>query len=101
MTRVILPILALGLVAGCGWMPFKGAFKSAAVVEEPAMRPEEPCGANGFRQVVGRQIGDVTVPASRNVRIIGPHTAMTMDHRPNRLNFDVDGRGKVLAVHCG
>lgn len=90
MKRLLLPLL---LVAGCGWFPIKQ-------VEAPAMRPEEPCGANAFRQVVGKQIGNVTVPADRDVRIIGPDTAVTMDYRPDRLNFDVDGQGKVLRVHC-
>lgn len=87
-------ILILTLVAGCGLVPVR-------TIEAPAMGPEDTCGANGFQPAVGRDIRNVTVPADRSVRVIGPDTAVTLDHRPDRLNFDVDKNGKVLGVHCG
>ncbi|MGH1563555.1 I78 family peptidase inhibitor [Mumia sp. DW29H23] len=37
----------------------------------------------------------------RVVRIIGPHDAVTMDYRPDRLNLDVDDARALLRVWAG
>lgn len=35
------------------------------------------------------------------VRIIRPGTMVTADHNPDRLNFHVDGAGRVIRLSCG
>ena len=38
---------------------------------------------------------------AREVRKTEPGRAYTMDFRPDRLNLDVDRRGRIQAVRCG
>lgn len=90
MKYLILPLV----VAGCGMLPVKE-------VKAPAMGQKDTCGAIGFQPAIGTHIKDVTVPADRVVRVIGPDTAVTLDFDPTRMNFEVDGMGKVLSVRCG
>ena len=40
-------------------------------------------------------------PSELDARIIGPDTAVTMDHRPDRLNIEVNGSGIIERVYCG
>ena len=38
---------------------------------------------------------------SKGVRVIKPGMAVTMDYREDRVNIDVDDKGRVLRVRCG
>lgn len=66
-----------------------------------ATQTEEACGADDYQGLVGQSLAAVTVPAELDARIIGPDTAVTMDHRPDRLNIAVDGSGIIERVYCG
>jgi hypothetical protein len=35
------------------------------------------------------------------VRVIPPNSAVTMDYRPERINFDLDAADRISAVRCG
>lgn len=37
----------------------------------------------------------------KNVRVIRPGMAVTMDFRPDRLNIDLDEKGVVTGFRCG
>ena len=37
----------------------------------------------------------------RQIRIIRPGDAVTMDFRPERLNFEIDTAGKIARIYCG
>ena len=62
---------------------------------------QNTCGADDYGSLVGQPLAAVTLPADLNARIIGPDTAVTMDHRPERLNIEVDGRGTIERLYCG
>ena len=38
---------------------------------------------------------------SKGVRVIKPGMAVTMDYREDRVNIDVDDKGRVTNVRCG
>lgn len=62
---------------------------------------EDPCGAAGYRALVGTNVAAVTLPAELNARIVGPDTAVTMDFDPTRLNVRTDAEGVVTGLTCG
>ena len=62
---------------------------------------EGACGANEYQGLVGQPLAAVTLPAEIDARIIGPDTAVTMDHRPDRLNIALNGSGIIERVYCG
>ncbi|OAN69263.1 hypothetical protein A8B78_05315 [Jannaschia sp. EhC01] len=57
------------------------------------------CGAAHAYYWIGQNITHAPVPA--NVRVIWPHTVVTYDYRPDRLNLATDDRGTVLRAYCG
>ncbi len=59
------------------------------------------CGAESLQGLVGQPESVAAAMAfAREVRIIRPGTAVTMDYRPDRLNIVIDAGGKISAVHC-
>lgn len=71
----------------------------AACVAEP---PRAECGAAGLQGLVGR---DKSVLAAMSLppvtRVIEPWTAVTEDYNAQRLNIDVDARGRITGLWCG
>nr|WP_255697333.1 I78 family peptidase inhibitor [Sinirhodobacter sp. WL0062] len=67
--------------------------------------PEEPapagCTAADLQDLIGQS---ETVLASMKfavpLRVIHPGDMVTMDFRPNRLNFHVDASGKIEKIDC-
>jgi len=62
----------------------------------------DPCNAAQYRQLIGEpraavEALDITGP----VRVIPPGGRVTMDFRPERINFDLDAEGRVIRVRCG
>ncbi|MBC9031717.1 hypothetical protein IAG41_04870 [Sphingomonas sp. JC676] len=75
-------------------------------------RPEMPapgvqCDANGLGRFVGQQRGPRVemrakrVSGARTVRWLEPGSVMTMDFRADRLNINVDKRGRITGARCG
>ncbi len=87
MRLTIAMIFAL-IVAGCQPTP--------VVTPAPAS-----CGAEGYQSLVGAKLAAVTMPADLNARIIKPGQAVTLDFRPDRINFELDARGVIRRVYCG
>jgi hypothetical protein len=75
---------------------------SACVAAPPPPDPENACGAAGFQGLVGQsgQIARLLV-LDQPVRVIPPNSAVTMDYRPERINFDLDAADRITAVRCG
>ena len=60
------------------------------------------CDAAAYQYLVGQSRASLqgqVLPAP--VRLIGPGTAVTMDHNPGRLNLRYDARGVIREVSCG
>jgi len=100
--------LGLGLallLVGCGGM-------NAAPSPEPAPPPprvaaSDACGAGRVQDRVGRAYGAALDAALRAesgaaaMRVIRPGMAVTLDHRPDRLNVHLDETDTIVALDCG
>jgi hypothetical protein len=75
-------------------------FLSACVTEPPDAEQRSNC-ALTFQSVVGMPLTAVTLPDGLNHRIIAPGTAVTRDFSPERVNFDLDAKGRITRVWCG
>lgn len=98
MIRNVLPIaVLLGSVVACTTMPPPDADTGAT----------GPCNADNASWAVGQAATPEVVERaragsnSRDVRVIEPGQAVTMDHRPDRLNIDVNERGAITGLRCG
>lgn len=65
-------------------------------------RAPDTCGAAGYDHLIGTQhdARDFAAPG-RVLRIIPPNSAVTMDYNTERLNVDIDDRGRVTRIWCG
>ncbi|AXC50714.1 hypothetical protein DRW48_14410 [Paracoccus suum] len=68
---------------------------------EPGAAKEDTCGANAFQQYVGQKSPQITVPAGTAVRHFRTGDPLTRDLRLDRMNFEFDRAGKLVAVTCG
>ncbi len=63
---------------------------------------ETGCGAEGLQPLVGQpQSVLAAMTFAAPTRVITPGTAVTMDHRPDRLNIEVGADGRIARVYCG
>jgi hypothetical protein len=62
----------------------------------------DTCGAAGFQGLVG-QTAEIArmLELDRPLRIIPPDSMVTMDFRPDRINFEIDAEGRIAVVRCG
>jgi hypothetical protein len=67
-----------------------------------AAQDEDLCGASGFQGLVGQDhaVAELLV-LDRPIRIYGAGDAVTMDMRPERINFIIDENGKIAEIVCG
>ena len=77
---------------------------AGCTVAEPPLPPqlEDTCGATDFADLIGQ---DATVLERRlllgPVRVIRPGDAVTMDFRPDRMNFKIAENETIRAIDCG
>ncbi|MEM7650945.1 MAG: I78 family peptidase inhibitor [Pseudomonadota bacterium] len=80
------------------------------MAEQPQAMPEEVaqdinCDFESWvGQAPSQEMVDILKGAStgeRPYRILPPGSMMTMDHNPNRVNFDVSDDGLITRVWCG
>ncbi|MEB8387177.1 I78 family peptidase inhibitor [Rhodobacteraceae bacterium KMM 6894] len=84
---------------------------AAALLTLAACQPEDAtmkqpdtdsCGAATLSARIGTPAKDYDFAnANRPHRIIPPNSAVTMDHRPDRLNVDLDEQGVITRLWCG
>jgi hypothetical protein len=74
----------------------------AGCVEVPAQTGPDECGASDLQYLVG-QPGVLLdgMRFSQEVRVIQKGMAVTMDFKPDRLNFWLDDRDRIERVTCG
>lgn len=79
------------------------ALLTACIGEENSeMQGIKTCDPEAFEFLIGQpkeRVNDSLTPKS--VRVLGENAAMTMDHRPDRLNIFHDESGKIVKVTCG
>jgi outer membrane biogenesis lipoprotein LolB len=97
--RIGITAAALALLAGCMTMDEEAA--------APGDDARFACSADRLGGLVGRQasteLGAEAMRASgaRTIRWIQPGMAVTMDYRTDRLNIELDGANRVVALRCG
>lgn len=68
----------------------------------PAPQPEpDSCHAAQFRGLIGQPravLDSMRLPPA--TRVIGPRDAVTMDLRPDRLNFEIDDKALIAKIGC-
>ena len=75
---------------------------AACTVETPvADVPSGDCDSAAYAQFVGQDQSALPDPLPNGTRVIPPNSAVTQDYRPDRLNIDLDGSGKITRVWCG
>ena len=98
--RSTLPSLAaLALLAGC-------AAQGGSPAETSPPSPQGSCGAEKVSNYVGAVMSDEVLAKIRSasgaqtVRVVGPHDAMTMDFREDRLTITTDDAGRIKTLRC-
>jgi len=66
-----------------------------------AWASEDTCGAQALDPFVGQRLEAASEILPEDARILPPNSVMTQDHRPGRLNVDLDDRDVILRVWCG
>ena len=62
---------------------------------------EDTCGAAAYADLIGQDATALeTVLIMRPVRVIRPGTAITMDFRQDRLNFQIDWANTIASIGC-
>lgn len=97
MIRLALPLVLLA-ASGCGY----------------ADRPHGPppplqahCTAEGLDSLIGKtrspklESRAKRMSGARTLRWIAPGSAVTMDYRTDRLNLELDERGRITRARCG
>lgn len=78
------------------------ATRGKDVMGKPPEISAPPC---NFEAWVGLEVREDMLNAIRDARrpyrILPPGSAITMDHAPARINFDLDDAGKITRVWCG
>ena len=87
---------------------------ASAMSEPPVSPPPEPaphmtedtmpgaCDPDDFAHLIGQPRAAVeALTFDGPMRIIPPGARVTMDFRPDRINFDLDENGVVTRVRCG
>ncbi len=78
----------------------------APLAKPPAAAPAA-CDAAGVQSLIGRTMDEALAreaqarSGARTLRRIGPDDMVTMDHRPDRLNLEVDAQGRLRVARCG
>jgi hypothetical protein len=62
----------------------------------------DACGASSFQNLVGQHQSVLDgLRFSQPVRIIPEDGVVTMDYSATRLNFQLDGAGRIVRIYCG
>ena len=69
---------------------------------DPEIELEDLCGAAGFAGLIG-QSGEIArlLELDDPARVIAPDTAVTMDFRPDRINFVLNDEDRIERIECG
>ncbi len=80
------------------------ALTACVPVEPPAPAPQpdpDSCHSAQFQGLVGQPravLDQLRLPLG--TRVIGPNDPVTMDFRPDRLNFEIGANGLIAKIGC-
>lgn len=84
-----------------------GGKPSTVVSHARAVDELRQCDAGPVQRWVGREMSAtieaeaLSASGADVVRWIRPGEAITMDYQTDRINLEVDRRGRIVRVHCG
>ncbi|MEG0862073.1 MAG: I78 family peptidase inhibitor [Pseudomonas sp.] len=99
----LMGLLAVAVLAGCS----NTGGSSSKAPEAVAANNDGRCEAKGAEFAIGKQATEALVEQARKAsgsqmaHALGPHDAMTMDYRSERLNLHTNAQGVVTSVNCG
>lgn len=90
-----------GLLVLCAGLALAGC-RDDAVSSDAAQ--VDACGSAAHQDLIGQPVQALEAAglvAGPDVRVLGPTSMATMDHRPDRLNIKHDAGGTITEVDCG
>ncbi|WP_313136777.1 I78 family peptidase inhibitor [Paracoccus jeotgali] len=100
MTDIRKSALALALLAPMGIAACVPASDPVVVPTSPATETDA-CGSAAYQQFVGQKSPAISLPAGAEFRHYRAGDPVTLDLRPERLNFEYDRSGTLIRVSCG
>lgn len=95
MTRTLLALPALAFLSLAACQP-------VVVPPDPGEGTGDACGASGLQSLLGQPATVISAMVLTNpYRVIRPGEAVTMDFLPTRINFELDGAGRIVRIYCG
>lgn len=97
-----LAFVLAAIVSGCS----TSSAPQASATTEPVVEAGR-CNSQAAQFAVGQQASQALLEQARArsgslmARILGPHDAVTMDYRSERLNLNADDSGKIIRANCG
>lgn len=61
----------------------------------------DTCGAEALKPLLNRRFDEVEAQLPALARILPPDSVMTQDHRPERVNVNLDETGVIVRIWCG
>lgn len=101
----VLPVSVL-LVA-CAGSPDNVSAPEPPAVGQPSAEMRTTCDAEAVQYAIGTPFDEVNVPAlqsesgAKQVRVLRPNSAATMDYREDRLNILLELNDTIEALRCG
>jgi len=80
------------------------ALAACTQTPQPTLPPqmEDTCGAARYENLIGQDATALErVLILSQVRVIRPDTMITMDFRPERINFRIDDAEIIFRIDCG
>ena len=96
MLKQLIPAIALLTLAACEPGP--------APPSGPPLPPPDAdsCGAATHADLVGQDVTALErVLILGQVRVIRPGDTITLDFRPERINFEIDAEDRIARIFCG
>lgn len=101
-----LAFLAAAALSACATSEHKAPQADATGATGPSVEMGR-CSSQAAQFAVGQQASQALLEQARvksgslMARVLGPHDAVTMDYRSERLNLNADETGKIVRATCG
>lgn len=85
----------------CRLIPLIAAASMLAACEPSETVSKPACDPQAHQALIGKNIGEVSLPSDLPQRVISPGDMVTQDYNPARLNIFVDPKGWIGRITCG